>query len=87
MPTMVSPICSARFATPRTPERRTHGGQVAELAKALGIPLMPWQRQVFDVALEVDEDNRYVYREVVVTVPRQSGKSTALMLLMASLLR
>jgi phage terminase large subunit-like protein len=81
--TLASPTCSARFATPRTPDRRTHGGQVAALAKQLGIPLMPWQRQVFDVALEVDDDGRYVYREVIVTVPRQAGKSTALLLLMA----
>jgi phage terminase large subunit-like protein len=80
---LASPTCSARFATPRTPDRKTHGGQVAALAKQLGIPLMPWQRQVFDVALEVDDDGRYVYREVIVTVPRQAGKSTALLLLMA----
>lgn len=83
MPTVGSLTCSARYATPRTPERKTHGAQVAALASQLGVPLMPWQRQVFDVALEVDADDRYVFREVVVTVPRQAGKSTALMLLMA----
>lgn len=83
MPTVASLTCSARFATPRTESRRTHGGQVAKLAEALRLPLMPWQRQVFDTALEIDDDGRYVYREVIVTVPRQSGKSTALLLLMA----
>jgi hypothetical protein len=37
---------------------------------------MPWQQYVLDVALEVDELGRYVYRLVLVTVPRQSGKTT-----------
>lgn len=37
---------------------------------------MPWQRHVVDVALEVDENGVLVYREVVLVVPRQSGKST-----------
>lgn len=41
----------------------------------MGRELMPWQRQVNDVALEVDDDGRYVYPLVVVTVPRQSGKT------------
>lgn len=41
---------------------------------------MPWQQQVADVIGEVDEDTgRLAYREVVLTVPRQSGK-TSLML-------
>jgi len=38
---------------------------------------MPWQQHVADVALEVDPaTGRLVYREVRVTVPRQSGKTT-----------
>ncbi len=44
---------------------------------------MPWQRQVVDTALEVDpETGRLVYRTVVVTVPRQSGKTTLLLSVM-----
>lgn len=40
---------------------------------------MPWQQQVADVALEVDPATGLLwYREVVVTVPRQSGKTTLL---------
>lgn len=41
----------------------------------MGSPLFPWQRFVVDVALEVDDNGDWVYDEVVVTVPRQSGKS------------
>lgn len=41
---------------------------------------MPWQQRVADVALEVNLDTgRLAYREVRLTVPRQSGK-TSLML-------
>lgn len=42
----------------------------------MGKPLMPWQRHVADVALEIDTDGRFVYNLVLVTVPRQSGKTT-----------
>ena len=62
-------------ATPRT-NRRTYGGAVGKLAAAMGRPLMPWQRYVVDVALEVDAAGRFAYKAVVVTVPRQSGKTT-----------
>jgi hypothetical protein len=47
------------------------------VAKALGTPLMPWQRQVVDVAMEVDPATGLLaYSEVDVTTPRQSGKTT-----------
>jgi len=50
---------------------------VAAIAKQLGQPLMPWQQLVADVASEVDSESGLpAYREVVVTVPRQSGKTT-----------
>jgi hypothetical protein len=71
--------CEPRWATPRTPSRKTLGDQAARIAVALGKPLLPWQRQVFDVALEVNEDGTPAYRDVVVTVPRQQGKSQALL--------
>jgi hypothetical protein len=41
---------------------------------------MPWQRHVADVALEQDPDTGLlVYRRLVLTVPRQSGKTTLLL--------
>lgn len=64
------------YATPRNLERPTRGGNVAAIARALGWEPMPWQQQVWDVALEVDEHGRYVYEKVFITVPRQSGKTT-----------
>jgi hypothetical protein len=69
--------CPPLAATPRDPSRPTLGGAVADVAEALGTPLMPWQRQVADVALEVDPvSGLLAYREVDLTTPRQSGKTT-----------
>lgn len=64
------------IATPRTPSRRTYGPAVAAVAEIIGRPLMPWQRYVADVGLEIDEADRFCYSLVVETVPRQSGKTT-----------
>ena len=48
----------------------------------LGTPLMPWQQRVADTALEVDPGTgRLAYREVTLTVPRQSGKTTLILAL------
>ena len=80
-----SDLSIARYATKRTPDRVTLGSEVAAIAKTLGTPLLPWQRQVADVALEMVEDEsgllRPAFREVIFTVPRQSGKTTLLLAL------
>lgn len=73
------PSAEPRWATERTPSRKTLGAQAAKIAEALGTPLMPWQRAVFDVALEIGDDGQLVFREVVVTCPRQQGKTTLLL--------
>lgn len=71
-------LCTPRFATPRNYSRKTLGPLVGEIASALGTPLMPWQQYVADVALEIDPDTGLLaYREIVLTVPRQSGKDLA----------
>jgi phage terminase large subunit-like protein len=77
-----SPVCPPRFATDRNPSRSTYGGRVAQIAEQLGTPLMPWQQQVADVALEVNpKTGRLAYRRVLLTVPRQSGKTSLLLAL------
>lgn len=64
-----------RNHTPRS-DRPTLGGALATIAKAKGRPLMPWQQLAADVALEVDPATGLPwYGIVVVTVPRQSGKT------------
>lgn len=75
-PPAATPAASPRFATKRNPERRTRGGEVAVLAEAKGKPLMPHQRLIVDVALEIDpETDNYWYDLVIVTMQRQSGKT------------
>lgn len=69
--------CPPRFATARS-DRSTHGGALVGTAARLGSSLMPWQLLVADTALEHDA-GRLAYRDVVVTVPRQSGKTTLLL--------
>lgn len=71
--------CLPRFTTERDYSRRTFGPLVGAIAKSLGKPLMPWQQYVVDIALEVDDDGMLIYSEVVLTVPRQSGKTTLLL--------
>jgi hypothetical protein len=65
------------MATPRRPDRFTFGHRLAALADRLGVPFLPWQRYVADVGCEIDpETGLPAYGEIIVTVPRQSGKTT-----------
>ena len=77
--TISSTTCSPAWHTRRTPDRPTDGALVAGFAELLGRPLIPWQRQLADVAGERRDDGRLAYRIVVVIVPRRAGK-TLLML-------
>lgn len=70
--------CAPSFATRRS-DRPSLGPAVGKVAAMLGTPFMPWQQYVVDVAFELDEHGRLVYREVALTVPRQSGKTTLLL--------
>ncbi len=74
--------CAPRFSTPRTEARRTLGDVAAKIARQLGTPLLPWQQQVADVGLELTEAGKLAYRELVVHVPRQQGKSRLLLIVM-----
>lgn len=48
------------------------------IAAGLGTPFIPWQQYVADVAGERLPSGEYAYQVVVVSVPRQSGKTTLL---------
>ena len=82
---MVSPILqnnsTPRYATKRTKTRQTRGHEIAAIAQLLGTPLLPWQRMVADVGTEMVVDRKTgliipAYREICITIPRQSGKTT-----------
>lgn len=70
-----SMLCVPRWATTRTESRRTVGPEIARVAEQFGQPLMPWQQMIADVAGEMIGDLP-AYREVIISVPRQSGKTT-----------
>lgn len=79
-----SPSSAApRWATPATPGRASFAPKVEVTARALGFRgLMPWQQQVIGVGTETGEDELPAYREVVIEVPRQQGKSVGVLSLM-----
>ncbi|HEU5241176.1 MAG TPA: hypothetical protein VFU25_04120 [Ornithinibacter sp.] len=53
---------------------------MAKIARALGRPLIPWQRAIADVAGEIDPaTGRLAYQRVVMIVPRRAGKSLLLL--------
>lgn len=55
----------------------TFGTAISAVAERLGQPLMPWQQLVAEVGGEINpETGLPAYREVIVTVPRQNGKTT-----------
>ncbi|MYC32129.1 MAG: hypothetical protein F4X64_03000 [Chloroflexi bacterium] len=74
--------CPPLYATPLNPraDRLTEG--IEELAGALGLPgFMPWQGYVFNVGLELTPDGLPAFWQVVLTIPRQNGKTTVVSLL------
>jgi hypothetical protein len=72
-----------RFRTLRSPDRDTFGPDVARVSAVLGTPPLPWQSLVLDTACELLADGTPAYRTVVVTVPRQQGKTAGLLLPLA----
>jgi hypothetical protein len=71
------PTCSPKWATRRRPERESFGGELASVASKLGQPFMPWQRDAAMVGCEIDgQTGLPAYRKVLITVPRQQGKTT-----------
>ena len=72
--------CPPLWGTPRRPELPTLGGKVALVMERLGYTPMPWQRYVWDVALEINPATGYFWhRDVGLSVPRQQGKTQGLL--------
>lgn len=72
-------IAAPRFHTPRTPGSRTLGGKYAKIATAMGRRPHEWQQRAADVIYELDDNGRFRYRNVYVSVPRQCGKTVMAM--------
>ncbi len=85
LPSSTPPSAQPRWATPATPGRGHFAGKVDLVARALGFGgLMPWQHQVIATGTEIREDGLPAYREAVVEVPRQQGKSVGILSLMVA---
>ena len=74
-----------KYATRRTPTNPSYGKRIEAMAAYMGGALMPWQKQVAAVGMELDpaHPGAFRYDTVVVSVPRQSGKSYLLRAIMA----
>lgn len=75
-----------KFATQRNPDNPSTWKAVQLQARFLGTPLMPWQKYVCQIGLErqAAAPQRARYQTVVVTVPRQAGKTTMIKALMSA---
>lgn len=72
--------CPPMWGTPRRPHLPTLGGKVAKVMERLGYTPMPWQRYIWDVALEINpETGVFWHRTVGLSVPRQQGKTQLLL--------
>lgn len=74
----------ALYATPANASAVHELETVEKMARLLGTPLMAWQSQVARVATERRADGKgWRYPIVVLTVPRQSGKTTLMRAIMS----
>lgn len=69
-----------RYMPEPTPGALNELAEIVTVAKLMQWDLQPWQRRVLQVATEYEAapngERAYRYREVLITVPRQSGKTT-----------
>jgi len=53
----------------------TRGNEVAEFARQVDMPLLPWQEYLMNEASKVKEDGSWAYRNVLAIGARQNGKT------------
>lgn len=70
------------YGPARDPRYLSEEAEITRICRAMGKEPQPWQRYVWDVATQYTLDpfgrRLYKYRDVLITVPRQSGKTTLL---------
>ena len=70
------PMPTPTFATEPDDQALNHLESVSLVSSMLGHPLLPWQRYAARIITERTDDNhRWKYPLVVITVPRQAGKT------------
>src|SRR5690606_34219568 len=82
---MAVPVCDEcgrklntkpRFATKPTPRAKGWWNDIAKSADEFKTPLMPWQKGAARLIGELDKAGRPRFVTVIVSVPRQQGKTT-----------
>jgi phage terminase large subunit-like protein len=77
MKSVTAPLLGS--TTPRVHSKllkgKSLGPEVIELAEAVGLPLLPWQKFLLTDAMTVDKQNRWVRRQVLALASRQNGKT------------
>ncbi len=68
-----------RELTPETSD----GFEIIAFAESLGMELMPWQRWFLTHSLELNPDGSYRFKEILLEVSRQNGKTTVVDVLIA----
>lgn len=76
-----------RFGTPADPAAVNQLAEYEDVARILGVRLMPWQRHVLAVATEQGGDGLPTYDDIVVSVGRQQGKSLLMLVVILRWLR
>ena len=66
---------SPRLQTTPIQANRTRAVEVAQFAEQIEIPLLEWQRYFLDEALKVDNEENFYYRQALLLVSRQNGKT------------
>lgn len=70
-------IRGARWVTPITGSRPHYTDAIAKVTRGLySVDPMPWQRHVARLQTEMNPDGSWAYNLIIVTVPRQAGKTT-----------
>lgn len=77
-PTLSRHSAPPRFATPR-PSGPTMGPAITKTMELIGYQPMPWQEWAADVIGELREDGLPRWPMIVISVPRQAGKSALMM--------
>lgn len=78
MPSKRGPLYGSptpRLFTPTLDRLASRGEELSELAEAVGLPLLPWQRWVVEDACRVDAAGRWARSTTGVIVARQNGKT------------
>lgn len=70
-------MAKPRYLTPRR-SGYSYGPKIGRISTALGRPFMPWQHEAAGLIGECDSSGRLLNPVVIVTVPRQAGKTALL---------